>query len=143
VVNATLRPFYPTKETRQLLYRRLCGPQYQSGRVPNFSSPTRIRTPDPQALSESLYRLSYCGPSRKHIHFLILEFFCVRILKGFVKCSLYVHFCALIKRLPKSNCKNCIMRILRSLLFCDVTLRNDSEERKYRVLAGTHDRGTS
>ena len=108
---------------------------------------SRIRFPDPQALSESLYRLSYCGPSRKHIYLLILEFFCVRILKGFVKCSLYLHLCALIKRLPmgfkKSNGKNCIMRILRSLLLCDVTLRNDSEERKYHVLAGTHDGGTS
>jgi hypothetical protein len=33
VANATLRPLYPWKETRYPLYRRLGGPQDQSGRV--------------------------------------------------------------------------------------------------------------
>jgi hypothetical protein len=33
VVNATLRPLYPGKNTRYPLYRRLGGPQWRSGRV--------------------------------------------------------------------------------------------------------------
>jgi hypothetical protein len=47
---------------RYPLYRRLGGPQGQTGRVRKISPPTGIRSPEHQALSESLYRLSYPGP---------------------------------------------------------------------------------
>ena len=43
-------------------YKRLGGPQSRSGRMRKISPPTGIRSPDRQARSESLYRLSYPGP---------------------------------------------------------------------------------
>jgi hypothetical protein len=48
--------------TRYPLYKRLGGPQGRSGRVQKISRPTRSRTPDRPARSESLYRLCYPGP---------------------------------------------------------------------------------
>jgi len=53
----------PPAKTRYPLCRRLGGPQSRSGRVRKISPPpTGIRSPDRQARSESLYRLSYTGP---------------------------------------------------------------------------------
>ena len=52
----------PPGKVRYPLYRRLGGPQGQSGRVWKISPPTGIRSPDRPACSESLYRLSYPGP---------------------------------------------------------------------------------
>ena len=63
VVNATPRPLYPPGKTRYPLYRRLGGPQGRSGRVRKFLPPAWIPSPDRPARSESLYRLSYRGPS--------------------------------------------------------------------------------
>jgi hypothetical protein len=63
VVNATLRPFY-SRERDLVPIGRLGGPQGRSGRVRKISPPTGIRSPDRPALSKSLYRLSYPGPSR-------------------------------------------------------------------------------
>ena len=54
----------PPGKTRYPLHRRLGGPQGWSGRVQKISSPTRIRSPDHLARSESLYRLSYPGLQR-------------------------------------------------------------------------------
>jgi hypothetical protein len=39
IVDATPRPFYPVKETRYPLYRRLGGPQGRSGRAREISPP--------------------------------------------------------------------------------------------------------
>ena len=66
MVNATLRSLYPGRETRYLLYRRLGGPQGRSGRVLGKSHFHR----DSIAVlsrSESLYHLSYSGPSCLYI----------------------------------------------------------------------------
>ena len=53
----------PPGKTRYPLYRRLGGPQGQSGRVWKISPPPNgIRSPDRQARSELLYRLRYPGP---------------------------------------------------------------------------------
>ena len=52
----------PLGKTWYPLYRRLGGPQGQSGQVRNISPPTGIRCPDRPAHSKSLYRLSYPGP---------------------------------------------------------------------------------
>jgi len=41
-VNATPRPFYPGKETRYPLYRRLGGPQDRSGQVRKISPPPAL-----------------------------------------------------------------------------------------------------
>jgi hypothetical protein len=49
--------FTPGKETQYPLYRRMGGPQGQSGRVRKISPHTGIRSPDRPARSESLYRL--------------------------------------------------------------------------------------
>jgi hypothetical protein len=49
----------PPGKTRYPLYRRLGGPKGRSGRVRKISPPTRIRSPDRPARSQSLYRLSY------------------------------------------------------------------------------------
>ena len=49
----------PPIKTRYPLYRRLGGPQGRSGQVRKISHPTGIRSPDRQARSQSLYRLSY------------------------------------------------------------------------------------
>ena len=86
VVSTTLRPLYPGKDpvrivqeagwasgpvcgqhhalaalpagrTRHPFYRRLGGPRGRSGQ----DAPTRIRSPDRPARSESLYRLRYPG----------------------------------------------------------------------------------
>jgi hypothetical protein len=56
--------FTPGKVTRYPFYRRLCGPQDQSGRVRKVL-PTGIRSLDRPARNESLYRLSYPGPQVK------------------------------------------------------------------------------
>jgi len=60
---STPRPghFTSVKETRYPLYRRLGRPQGRSGPVRKISPPTGIRSPNRQARSESLYRLSYPG----------------------------------------------------------------------------------
>jgi hypothetical protein len=47
------------RKTRYTLYRRMGGPQGRSGQVRKILLPTGIRSPDPPARSESLYRLSY------------------------------------------------------------------------------------
>ena len=52
----------PPEETRYSLYRRLGGPQGRSARGAENLTPTGIRSPDHQARSESLYRLSYPWP---------------------------------------------------------------------------------
>jgi hypothetical protein len=49
----------PQGKTRYPLYRRLGGPQGQSGQAQEISPPKRIRYPDRPARSQSLYRLSY------------------------------------------------------------------------------------
>ena len=59
-VPAALAP----RKTRYPLYRRLGGPQDRSARVRKIVPPTRIRSPDHPARSESLYRLSYPGPHK-------------------------------------------------------------------------------
>ena len=48
----------PPGKTRYPLYRRLGGSQGRSGRAENLA-PAGIRSPDRQARSLSLYRLSY------------------------------------------------------------------------------------
>jgi len=48
-------------QTRYPLYRRLGGPQIQSGRVRKNLAPTGIRSPDRPARSASLYQLTYPG----------------------------------------------------------------------------------
>jgi len=53
----------PPGKTRYPLYRRLGGLQGRCGRVRKISPPTGIRSPDRPALSESLYQLSYPGPT--------------------------------------------------------------------------------
>jgi hypothetical protein len=65
----TLRPsrFTPGKETTYPLYRRPGGPQGRAGRLREISSPTGIRSPDPPARSESLYRLRYPSPQQKWV----------------------------------------------------------------------------
>ena len=52
------RSLLPGK-TRYPLYRWLGGPQGRSGQVRKISPPTRIRSPDRPARSQSLYRLHY------------------------------------------------------------------------------------
>ena len=52
----------PPGKTLYPLYRRLGGPESQSGRVRKISPASGIRSPDRSALSESLYLLSYPGP---------------------------------------------------------------------------------
>ena len=47
---------------RYPLYTRLGGPQGWYGGVLEISSPTRIRSPDRSARSESLHRLCYSDP---------------------------------------------------------------------------------
>jgi hypothetical protein len=51
VVNVTPRPLYPPGMTRYPLYRRLDGPQGQSGQVTKTSTPTGLdpRTAQPVA----------------------------------------------------------------------------------------------
>jgi len=53
--------FTPGKETRNPLYRRLSRPKVRPGRVRQISAPPPpgIRSPDPPASSELLYRLRY------------------------------------------------------------------------------------
>ena len=53
---------FPPGKTRYPLYRRLGVHQSRSGQVRKISPPTGILSPDRQAHSESLYRLSYSSP---------------------------------------------------------------------------------
>ena len=57
----------PPGKTRYPLYRRLDRPQGRYGQVRKISPPTRIRSPDRPARSDSLYRLSYPGPFQRII----------------------------------------------------------------------------
>ena len=63
-VSTTPRPLYPRGKTRYTLYRRLSGVQgpVWTGAA-NLVPSTGIRSPYRTARSESLYRLSYPGPS--------------------------------------------------------------------------------
>jgi hypothetical protein len=63
--------FTPGKETRYPLYRRLGGPQGPVWTTAENLAPTRIRSPDRPASSESLYRLIYPDP---RIRTLLSEF---------------------------------------------------------------------
>jgi len=54
----------PMRMTRYPMYRRLDGSQGRSERVRKISPPTGIRSPDPPARKESLYRLSYPDPQK-------------------------------------------------------------------------------
>jgi hypothetical protein len=49
------------------LYKRLGGPQSQSGRVRKILPPTGIRFPDRPARSESLYRMSDPSPEESGV----------------------------------------------------------------------------
>jgi hypothetical protein len=55
----------PLGKTQYPLYRRLVGPQGQSGQVAENLTPTGIRSLDRPARSESLYRLSCRGQPYK------------------------------------------------------------------------------
>ena len=57
----------PLGKTRYPLYRRLGGPQGQSGQVRQISPPTGIRSPDHPARSQSLYRMSYVAHGIRRI----------------------------------------------------------------------------
>jgi len=59
VVNSTPRPLYPRELSGTQFYWRLGGPHGRSERLRKTLPPTRIRSPDRPALSESLYRLRY------------------------------------------------------------------------------------
>ena len=61
-------------KTRYPFYRRLGGPQGWSERAENLA-PTRIRSPDRPALSQSLYQLSYPA----HIHIRIIYIMWVNV----------------------------------------------------------------
>jgi hypothetical protein len=52
----------PPVKNRYPLYRKLGGPQSRSWRVWKNLIPTRIRSPDRPACSQSIYRLGYPGP---------------------------------------------------------------------------------
>ena len=58
-VSVTPRPLFIPGKTRYPLYRRLGGPQGQSGQVRKNLAATGIRSPDRPAHSQSLYRLRY------------------------------------------------------------------------------------
>ena len=49
-------------KTQYTLYKRVGGPQGQSGQAQKMSPPTGIRFPDRPAHSESLYQPIYPGP---------------------------------------------------------------------------------
>jgi len=63
----------PPGKTRYPLYRGLARPLGRSGRMSKISPPTGIRSPDRPARSESLYRLSYRGPSETLNGYLLLN----------------------------------------------------------------------
>ena len=56
----------PPGKTRYPLYKGLGGPQGRSGQVRKISLPTRIRSPDRPARSQSLYRLRYPALCRRY-----------------------------------------------------------------------------
>ena len=62
VVNATIRPLYPGKEPVPIAQEDGWAPGPVWTVTENLVPPTRIRSPDRPARSESLYRLSYPGP---------------------------------------------------------------------------------
>ena len=53
----------PLGKTRYSLYRRLGGPQGRSGQVQEISPPPEFNPWTDQPVAQSLYRLSYPGPS--------------------------------------------------------------------------------
>ena len=65
VVNATPRPIYPRERPIVQETGSAPGPIWTSA---ENLAPTGIRSPDRQALSESLYRLNYPGPPVRMRH---------------------------------------------------------------------------
>ena len=70
----------PPEKTRYPLYKKLGGPQGQSGRTRKISPPTGIRSPDRPVRSESLYRLSYPGPFNNSKYLLLSVCVCILVL---------------------------------------------------------------
>ena len=79
VVSTKHRPLYPRGKTRYPLYRRLGRPQGRSGRAQKISPAS-----DRPARSESLYQLSYSGPSSIEIILLFLAWLLCWIV-GFLR----------------------------------------------------------
>ena len=69
----------PPGKTQHPLYRRLDGPQDRSGQMRKISPPTGIRPPDRPARSESLYRLSYTGPSMERRYVYVCMYVCMYV----------------------------------------------------------------
>jgi len=100
----------PPGKIQYPLYRRLGGPQGRSGQVQKISPPTRIRSPDRPAHSQSLYRLSYRAHTRYVVcnkyqvlntrHWIfrltLIAFFLMIILLEPFKCRVKSHLLALL-----------------------------------------------
>ena len=56
----------PLRKTRYQLYRRLGGPQVQSGQVQKTSSPQEFDPRTVQSVARSLYRLLYPVPQTEY-----------------------------------------------------------------------------
>jgi len=90
----------PPGKTRYPMYRRLGDPQGRSGRVRKIlPPPTGIRSPGRPDRTESLYRLSYRGPTggilNKDFLLYVYFMFILCLLYGyfmFTLCLFYVYF---------------------------------------------------
>jgi hypothetical protein len=60
--------FTPENFTRYPFYKRVRGFQVTVWKGAQNFAPNGIRSPDPSARSDSLYRLSYRGPHISHTH---------------------------------------------------------------------------
>ena len=78
-----LRHFTPWKECRYPLYRSLGGPVWTDEESVGL---TRIRSTDRPACSESLYRLSYHGPSWTESKYMNIAQYCPETIQSFVLC---------------------------------------------------------
>ena len=93
VVSTTSRPPHPRERPGTHCTGDWVGPQGRSGRVRKISPPTRIRSPDRPARSESLYRLSYPGPYFRMASTVLIRIFknpvVIEILRNAVLSSVF------------------------------------------------------
>jgi len=124
------RSLPPGKNPVPIVYRRLGGPQGRSGQVRKISPPTGIRSPDPPARSQSLYRLSYPTHNMSYGHTTIYSYVILTLRMLSASPQLNQH-----PTTSSSNTSTCqYLSSVRSRTYCTVLRTANISQRNKRYL---------